>query len=250
VHELRRRDRSSARCACRPPYSLSPPDRVCAALFCTVLFANPARFKTPHAHYVTSTHPLTHTSTTTTTHHPPPTALLPPLLAGLESHGGSTFCALASLQLMGTLDQVLPPRKRARVLHWLISRQMGKGGGFQGRPHKAIDTCYSFWVGSSLHLLGMGGLADAEANRAFLMTTQNSKGGGFAKWPDTMADPLHAYMGISGLALQREPGLAAVHPALNFSRKAAAHVGPPWWRGPAFAAVSVGVIFALRAWRP
>jgi geranylgeranyl transferase type-1 subunit beta len=151
---------------------------------------------------------------------------------------------------MGTLDQVLPPHKRARVLHWLISRQMGKGGGFQGRPHKAIDTCYSFWVGSSLHLLGMGGLADAEANRAFLMTTQNSKGGGFAKWPDTMADPLHAYMGISGLALQREPGLAAVHPALNFSRKAAAHVGPPWWRGPAFAAVSVGVIFALRAWRP
>ena len=72
-----------------------------------------------------------------------------------------------------------------------------------------------------------------KVNRAFLMTTQNVQGGGFAKWrglrcartacrgtharcrPDHMPDPLHAYMGLAGLALQNEPGLAPLHSALN-----------------------------------
>eukprot|EP00037_Helgoeca_nana_P004557 m.46562 g.46562 ORF g.46562 m.46562 type:complete len:535 (-) comp15453_c0_seq1:59-1663(-) len=171
-------------------------------------------------------------------------------MPGLESHGGSTFCGLASLCLMGTLDAALSGETRGKVLHWLASRQIGKGGGFQGRPHKAIDTCYSFWVGSSIHLMGHAGMADATANRAFLMTTQNDRGGGFAKWPNTMSDPLHAYMGISGLSLQREPGLKAVHPALNFSCEAAARIAPAVWPKYIFAVSAVGLMVALHIWRP
>lgn len=171
-------------------------------------------------------------------------------MPGLESHGGSTFCGIASLHLMGTLDSALTPTTKARALHWLMSRQIGKGGGFQGRPHKAIDTCYSFWVGASINLLGHGVLIDAEANRAFLMTTQNDRGGGFAKWPNTMSDPLHAYMGISGLSLQHERGLKPVHPALNFSYAAARRIAPATWPRYVFAVAAIGLIGALHLVKP
>lgn len=30
---------------------------------------------------------------------------------------------------------------------WLIFRQQS---GFQGRPNKDVDTCYSFWIGATL----------------------------------------------------------------------------------------------------
>jgi hypothetical protein len=38
------------------------------------------------------------------------------------------------------------------------------------------------------------------------------------------SDPLHTYLGICGLALIGEPGLATVHPALNISQRAADHL--------------------------
>ena len=120
---------------------------------------------------------------------------------------------------MGRLDRA-PAADRERLLRWLLMRQES---GFKGRPHKPVDTCYSFWVGSSIHLLGHGDLVNTDANRAYLMTTQNSYGG-FSKWVDVMPDPLHTYMALSGLSLQREPGIKPVHPALNFSMAAAARL--------------------------
>ena len=70
---------------------------------------------------------------------------------GLEAHGGSNFCALASLVLMGRLNDVFPPGSHAlrRLISWCIHRQHS---GFQGRPNKPVDTCYSFWVGASLEV--------------------------------------------------------------------------------------------------
>lgn len=136
---------------------------------------------------------------------------------GLESHGGSTFCGVASLSLMGRLG-TLDEGVRAKLVHWLVSRQVS---GFQGRPHKPVDTCYSFWIAGCLALLNASRLTDHDANRAFLMTTQNPLGGGFSKWPDTLPDPLHAYMAVAGLSLQGEPGVAPLHPALNITRRAA-----------------------------
>lgn len=99
---------------------------------------------------------------------------------GLEAHGGYTFCALASLALLGELDTALAPAERARVAHWLVARQET---GFNGRPHKPVDTCYSFWVAAALTLLGHGDWIDQPRNTAFLLTTQG-RTGGLAKWPD------------------------------------------------------------------
>ena len=56
--------------------------------------------------------------------------------------GGSTYCAIAALTLMGKLD--LLPRKDDLV-HWCVSRQIS---GFQGRINKPSDSCYSFWIGN------------------------------------------------------------------------------------------------------
>jgi len=50
----------------------------------------------------------------------------------------------------GRLDDALSPVERARLVQWLITRQEM---GFSGRPHKAMDTCYSYWVGASLTIL-------------------------------------------------------------------------------------------------
>ena len=60
-----------------------------------------------------------------------------------ESHGGSTFCAIASLKLMDLLDE----KEHQDTVLWLLRRQQM---GFQGRVNKPEDTCYSFWIGASL----------------------------------------------------------------------------------------------------
>ena len=96
--------------------------------------------------------------------------------------GGSTFCGLAALSLMGALPRALRApdqtrRVRCRPLacvlsrwarasahsaaggkarhtdeacgarQWLLRRQVS---GFQGRPHKDPDTCYAFWTGAAI----------------------------------------------------------------------------------------------------
>ena len=61
--------------------------------------------------------------------------------------GGSTFCAIAALKLMGQLETALSEERFEGLKQWCLLRQKS---GFQGRPNKDVDTCYSFWVGASL----------------------------------------------------------------------------------------------------
>ncbi|XP_045216275.2 geranylgeranyl transferase type-1 subunit beta-like [Mercenaria mercenaria] len=136
----------------------------------------------------------------------------------LEAHGGSTFCAVASLVLMNKLDSALTDREVKCLKRWCIFRQQS---GFQGRPNKPIDTCYSFWVGATLQLLDSYNFVNCQCNRAFLMDTQQHITGGFSKWPSHNPDALHAYFGICGLSLMGEAGLQPMHAALNISQRAA-----------------------------
>ena len=73
------------------------------------------------------------------------------------------------------------PEKDATV-KWCLQRQIS---GFQGRPNKDPDTCYSFWVGGTLALLNSYHLINDKANTEFLDTTQELMIGGFCKYPDT-----------------------------------------------------------------
>lgn len=63
--------------------------------------------------------------------------------------GGWTYCAIASLCLMGRLEEALSQRELDRIRRWCIMRQQC---GFHGRPNKPVDTCYSFWVGATLEV--------------------------------------------------------------------------------------------------
>ncbi|XP_013385112.1 geranylgeranyl transferase type-1 subunit beta [Lingula anatina] len=139
----------------------------------------------------------------------------------LEAHGGSTFCAIASLVLMNRLHSTFTPSQIEKLKRWCIFRQQS---GFQGRPNKPVDTCYSFWVGATLQLLDIYSMVDKACNRGFILETQDNIVGGFAKWPDHTPDALHAYFGVCGLSLMSEPGLLPMHAALNVSTRAVEHL--------------------------
>ncbi|KAJ0067399.1 hypothetical protein NL108_003492, partial [Boleophthalmus pectinirostris] len=102
--------------------------------------------------------------------------------AGRESHGGWTYCSIASLCLMGRLEEALSHKELDRIRRWCIMRQQT---GFHGRPNKPVDTCYSFWVGATLELLDVFQFTHFEKNRSFILSTQDRLVGGFAKWPDS-----------------------------------------------------------------
>lgn len=140
---------------------------------------------------------------------------------GLEAHGGPTFCAVAALSLMGKLSVALTSNQLSNLRRWCLFRQ---DGGFQGRPNKPTDTCYSFWIGATLKLLDFYNFVNEEENTRFILSTQDPITGGMAKWPDTIPDPLHTYMGISGLSLMNMEGTIPVYPALNISLRATRHL--------------------------
>lgn len=91
-----------------------------------------------------------------------------------ESHGGSTYCVVASYALAERVEEL---KRDARLLGWLVDRQQGVDdmegeqaaqdedededvdgtpatsalpGSFNGRINKPGDSCYSFWCGASL----------------------------------------------------------------------------------------------------
>ncbi|XP_045427808.1 geranylgeranyl transferase type-1 subunit beta isoform X4 [Pipistrellus kuhlii] len=96
--------------------------------------------------------------------------------------GGSTFCGIASLCLMGKLEEVFSEKELNRIKRWCIMRQQN---GYHGRPNKPVDTCYSFWVGATLKLLKIFQYTNFEKNRNYILSTQDRLVGGFAKWPDS-----------------------------------------------------------------
>ena len=133
---------------------------------------------------------------------------------------------MAALRLMGLEPAaVLGGRAAVEALaQWCVGRQIG---GFQGRCNKDPDTCYAWWVGATLLLLGGFGLVQQEHVTAFLLRCQFSGGGfaGFCKYPDMSPDLLHAYYGVCWLSLVGQAGIAPLHCALGLSRRAVAEAG-------------------------
>lgn len=135
------------------------------------------------------------------------------LVPGSESHGGATYCAVAALQLMGFIncDSSSKPAKSMVIdvtllVEWSLQR-LGVDGGFQGRANKPSDTCYAFWVGGVLKILGSYHFLDKAALRRFMLSCQ-SKYGGFMKFPENvLPDLYHSYFSFAALSLLGEEGL-------------------------------------------
>lgn len=162
------------------------------------------------------------------------------LTPGREGHGGSTFCGIASLCLLGVLDDVMS-REELRgwkddLIYWCVMRQKSlrsrkksdgktttttssttnnndnngyieeeEPAGMVGRPNKKEDTCYSYWIGGTLHLLSSSHLIDGWALREYVLTCQ-SPYGGFGKVVGAMPDLLHSFYSMAWLSLSTENG--------------------------------------------
>jgi geranylgeranyl transferase type-1 subunit beta len=171
-----------------------------------------------------------------------------------ESHGGMTFCCIASLALMGFFNRTEDPRStkvRHGALRYCAARaesfeggatggaddveeREGSGGaaliGFQGRPNKPCDSCYTHWIGCSLSYLWSlePSWTSAEPTVAvdvdeilnFVLSCFDSEHGGFSKYAGCSSDPLHSCLALSGLScLGQVKDLKRVHPLYGCSQE-------------------------------
>lgn len=120
---------------------------------------------------------------------------------GCEAHGGMTYCAVSSLSILGAVGRV----RRSDAVRYCCRRVASfepthcGATGFQGRPNKPCDTCYTFWVGATLAQLDALDLVDVEAIRNFVFACQ-AHSGGVAKHEAMFPDPMHTCLALKGLA--------------------------------------------------
>lgn len=65
----------------------------------------------------------------------------------------------------------------ADQLGWWLSERQLKSGGFNGRPEKLPDVCYSWWVLSSLKTLDRLHWIDADRLTKFILACQDDETG-------------------------------------------------------------------------
>ncbi|KAL8928188.1 MAG: hypothetical protein Q9208_001898 [Pyrenodesmia sp. 3 TL-2023] len=126
---------------------------------------------------------------------------------GAESHAGQIYVCVGALAIAGRLDLV----NKDRLGGWLSERQLDNGG-LNGRPEKLQDVCYSWWVGSSLAMIGKLHWIDKHKLTKYILECQDTEVGGIADRPGDMVDVFHTVFGIAGLSLIGYPGLEAVDP--------------------------------------
>lgn len=119
------------------------------------------------------------------------------LVPGSESHAAQVLVCVAALAVVDRLDLVENDTKLAT---WLSERQ-NETGGFNGRPEKLEDVCYSWWVLSSLAIIKKMHWVDLPKLEQFILLCQDPVAGGFSDRPDNQTDIYHTCFGINGLSL-------------------------------------------------
>ncbi|GMI41921.1 hypothetical protein TrCOL_g13739 [Triparma columacea] len=135
------------------------------------------------------------------------------LVPGLESHGGSYFTCLATLSTLDMIGEVFESEECLdRLERWGVRRQIG---GMQGRTGKAEDTCYSYWVGGGIRILGTyrGGddadkceLPEPGKVVEFIMKCQHPRFGGFGKNVGAPPDIMHTFYSLCYLSMSGVEG--------------------------------------------
>jgi geranylgeranyl transferase type-2 subunit beta len=115
---------------------------------------------------------------------------------GAESHAGQIFCCVGALSIAKALHVV-----DADLLGWWLAERQCDSGGLNGRPEKQADVCYSWWILSSLKILGRDSWIDSAALCEFILECQDETGGGIADRPLDVPDIFHTYFGIAGFSL-------------------------------------------------
>jgi len=101
---------------------------------------------------------------------------------------------------------------------WLSERQTIKGG-FNGRPEKLPDVCYSWWVYSSFLMIERDGFFDKKGLEEYIMSCQD-KEGGIGDKPGNCVDVFHSFFGLAALSmLDKGLGLEEIDPTFALPKK-------------------------------
>lgn len=114
----------------------------------------------------------------------------------MESHAAYVFCCVGALAAAEALNRI----DKEALGKWLSRRQTAEGG-FNGRPEKLPDVCYSWWVLSSLAMIGKTKMVDLDALENYILRCQDSAGGGISDRPVNEVDVFHTFFGIASLSL-------------------------------------------------
>lgn len=132
------------------------------------------------------------------------------LCPGAESHAAQAFTCLGALKIANRLD-ALTPSQIEETGWWLSERQL-PDGGLNGRPSKLPDVCYSWWVLSSLAIIGKLNWIDYEGLKKFILQAQDNVKGGISDRPDNEVDVYHTVFGLAGLSLMGFYDLIPIDP--------------------------------------
>jgi len=127
------------------------------------------------------------------------------VVPGAESHAGQTFCCVGALALVNSLHLI-----DQDILGWWLAERQLPNGGFNGRPEKLADVCYSWWVLSSLAAIDRISWINRDALVGFILKCQDNEVGGISDKPENVRDVYHTCFGVAGLSLLGYEGLGAV----------------------------------------
>ncbi|SBT39434.1 geranylgeranyltransferase, putative [Plasmodium ovale wallikeri] len=113
-----------------------------------------------------------------------------------EPHAASVFCCLSTLFLIKKLYLI----NEHKIADWLSMRQTNNGG-FNGRAEKLTDTCYSWWIFSSLIILKKYNWINKYALKNYIFLCQDLENGGISDNPDCLPDICHTFFGLAALSL-------------------------------------------------
>ena len=118
-----------------------------------------------------------------------------------ETNCGLTYCAIASLTLLN-YDISSNKQIYIKLITYLINRITT----ITGRTNKQSDSCYSFWITASLHLLNVSHLINDQALTSFISQCSTIFGG-FSKHASSTSlnthypDIMHTYFTLNTLLL-------------------------------------------------
>ena len=128
-------------------------------------------------------------------------------IPGAESHGAYCFCCIGFLSVTGQLNLL----DKVQTGKWLAERQTHLGG-FNGRPEKLPDVCYSWWVLSSMFMIGTESFFDKNLLIKFILECQDDELGGIGDRPGNCHDVFHTFFGFCGLSLLGFGNLKPIDP--------------------------------------
>jgi len=113
-----------------------------------------------------------------------------------ESHAAYIFCSVGALKIMNKIDHF-----NMNDIKKYLSLRQTSSGGFNGRPEKLPDVCYSWWVLSSMAMLGDIHNVNIDMLERFILSCQDEEKGGFSDRPGNDTDVFHTFFALAALSL-------------------------------------------------